>query len=65
MREGLTPKRCIKCGGNIYVERDLDGWYEKCLQCGYASELPSIVEVREKVSNGSPGQAERHPGSDN
>jgi len=58
MREGFVQKRCPRCGGNIYVEKDFCGWNEKCLQCGYTSELPSIVEVREKASKGNLGQAE-------
>jgi len=56
MREGFTQQRCPKCGGNIYLARDpYDGWYEKCLQCSRIWYLESVVEVREKVSQGSSG----------
>ena len=48
MRGGFTQKRCPKCGGNIFLDRDLYGWYEQCLQCSYTSDLDVIVEVREK-----------------
>ncbi|RLC63951.1 MAG: hypothetical protein DRI01_04280 [Chloroflexi bacterium] len=48
MREGFTQKRCPKCGGNIFLDRDLYGWYEQCLQCSYTSNLSVIVDVREK-----------------
>jgi tRNA(Ile2) C34 agmatinyltransferase TiaS len=57
MRAGFVNKRCPKCGGNVYIDKDFYGWYEKCLQCGYASDLQSLVEVREKVGKGSPDQA--------
>jgi len=56
MRVRFVNKRCLKCGGNVYVDKDFYGWYEKCLQCGYTSDLQSIVEIREKVGKGSPDQ---------
>ena len=34
MRTGIVQKRCSKCGGNIYLDKDLYGWYGQCLQCG-------------------------------
>ena len=58
MREGFSQKRCPKCGGNVYLDRDLYGWYEQCLQCGYTCDLKSIVEARGKVGKGNLGQAE-------
>lgn len=48
-RGGFVPERCPKCGGNVYLERDYYGWYEQCLQCGYARDLKSLVEVPEKT----------------
>jgi len=35
-------KGCPKCRGDLYVERDLSGWYEECLQCGYFRELAGV-----------------------
>jgi hypothetical protein len=35
-------KACSKCHGDVFVDRDLDGWYEQCLQCGYRRELQDI-----------------------
>jgi predicted nucleic-acid-binding Zn-ribbon protein len=58
MREGFVGKRCPKCGGNIYLDRDYYGWYEQCLQCSHTRYLETVVEVREKVSKGNLGQAE-------
>ena len=47
MRSGFVQKRCSKCGGNIYLDKDLYGWYEECLQCGFAYDLGGIVDARE------------------
>ena len=56
MKEGFTRKRCPKCGGNVYLDRDYYGWYEKCLQCAYTCDLESLVETGERVRKASPGQ---------
>jgi hypothetical protein len=42
-----TCPRCNK--GELFVDRDMYGWYECCLQCGYSrdlSELARPVEVK-------------------
>ena len=57
MKGGFTRKRCPKCGGNVYLDRDLRSWYEGCLQCGYTADLPDLVDVRRNVSKGTPEQA--------
>lgn len=31
-------KGCPKCRGDLCVHRDLDGWCEECLQCGYVGD---------------------------
>ena len=38
-------KSCPRCGGDISIDRELDGWCEQCLQCGYQRDIPSAVEV--------------------
>ena len=43
-------KGCPKCNGDIFLEKDFDGWYERCLQCGYNQDLETIVEVKEQPS---------------
>ena len=43
-------KGCPKCNGDIFLEKDIDGWYERCLQCGYNQDLETIVEVKEQPS---------------
>jgi len=44
MRKGLTQGRCPKCGGNLFLDRDLYGWYEQCLQCSYTGDLEAVIE---------------------
>jgi predicted nucleic acid-binding Zn-ribbon protein len=37
---------CPRCNGDLFIERDLDDWYEECLQCGYKKVLTVKLEVR-------------------
>jgi hypothetical protein len=32
-------KRCPRCHGNIFIDRDHDGWYMECLQCSYRRDI--------------------------
>ena len=41
-------KGCPRCGGDIFLERDEDRWYEQCLQCSYVHELKDIAEFYEQ-----------------
>jgi reverse gyrase len=50
MTEVFLRKYCPKCGGNIFLDRDCYGLYEKCLQCSYTRDLSDAVEVQEKVT---------------
>jgi len=49
MKGGFTQKHRSKCGGNIFLDRALYGWYDQCLQCSHTSYLDTIVDVREKA----------------
>ena len=44
-------KMCPRCGGDIFVDRDMDGWYEVCLQCSYRYDLESIAEYERQPSS--------------
>jgi len=46
------PKSCPRCGGDIFIDRDLDNWYEQCLQCSYRAELKTLDGFQEPVSTG-------------
>jgi hypothetical protein len=42
-KSGFVARKCLKCGGSVYLDRDQFGWYEQCLQCGFVSDLKDIV----------------------
>jgi hypothetical protein len=33
----------------VLIDRDLHGWYEQCLQCGYQRDLPKMDKARQQV----------------
>lgn len=42
-------KSCPRCGGDLFVERDLDkNWYEQCLQCAYRHEVANTEGLKEQ-----------------
>lgn len=42
-----TFKACPRCGGDCFIDRDRDGWYEQCLQCGHTLWLATLVHGNE------------------
>jgi ssDNA-binding Zn-finger/Zn-ribbon topoisomerase 1 len=44
-----TGGRCPKCGGNLYLDRDFNGWYEQCLQCAYIKDLAIVFQSRKRT----------------
>jgi hypothetical protein len=40
-------KSCLRCSGDIYIDKDFDGWYEHCLQCGYMRPVsePGAMQI--------------------
>ncbi len=39
-------KACARCNGDVYIDRDMDGWFEQCLQCSYRRELKDIKDFK-------------------
>ncbi len=39
----LKINGCPKCRGDVLVDKDEQGPYEECLQCGYLRVLESVV----------------------
>ena len=35
-------KSCPRCGGDLFMDRDTDGWFEECLQCGHRKEIREL-----------------------
>jgi len=48
------PKSCPRCHGDIFLDTDLDGWYEKCLQCSYERELKNLDEFKKQQETKKP-----------
>ena len=44
-------KGCPRCQGDIFIDRDLDGWHEQCLQCSYRHELKNLAEFEEATAH--------------
>jgi hypothetical protein len=43
----------------MFIDRDLDSWYEQCLQCSYRMELKPLPAIKEPVSAGGKGAKKR------
>ncbi len=55
-------KSCPKCKGDLFVERDLDGWAESCLQCGYTREVGYVRDLKSILEAGKqPVEEEKEP----
>jgi uncharacterized protein (DUF983 family) len=37
-------RKCPKCGGNLFLFNDFNGWYEQCLQCSRIRYLDVIYD---------------------
>ncbi len=41
-------KSCPRCRGDIFIEKDLNGWFEQCLQCSYRHEVRDAGDLNEQ-----------------
>ena len=41
-----NAKSCPRCRGDIFLDEDVGGRFEKCLQCGYEREIPRGLNVK-------------------
>ena len=39
-------KLCPRCGGDMFLSKDVYGYYEQCLQCSYIYELKNTTEFK-------------------
>jgi len=46
-------RRCPKCGGNLFIYNDYNGWYEQCLQCAFILYLDVFYEDKNKADTNS------------
>jgi len=42
-------KKYPRCGGDMFIDREIYGWYEKCLQCGHCGELRGLDESQQSL----------------
>jgi hypothetical protein len=47
MLNQIKYKGCKRCGGDLFLERDYEGFYVSCLQCGavYLRRVPEAVPM--------------------
>jgi hypothetical protein len=38
-------KSCPRCTGDLFIQRETDGWYEECLLCGYQRDVSGLISV--------------------
>lgn len=60
-----TGGHCPKCNGNLYLDRDFNGWYEQCLQCGYMRDLAVVYQKRVRKETAAGAMPEGRSGIDN
>ncbi len=51
---------CPRCGGDMFIDSDIDGWHAKCLQCSYRNELKTIVGTKEKADQTNKERSNAH-----
>ena len=44
MTSNPETRRCPRCGGNLFLDKDSRGWFVECLQCSYSRDLNSIKQ---------------------
>lgn len=45
-------KACPRCGSDMYIERDFDDVYQKCLMCSYRIDLEKVSVKKVPVGAG-------------
>jgi ribosomal protein L37AE/L43A len=50
-------KGCPKCRGDVYLDKDSNGWFEECLQCGHVQYLGSVSFVDKRAHARRNGEA--------
>ncbi len=53
-------KTCPRCHGDLFIDKDPDGWFEQCLQCGYRRGMKPLA-VEKPIEEDAPVPAEVRP----
>ena len=43
---------CKRCGGSLFLEYDIHGYFFECLQCGATHEQDGQLKLRDPVAEG-------------
>jgi DNA-directed RNA polymerase subunit M/transcription elongation factor TFIIS len=46
----IVLKRCPRCNGDLFIDRDQYGLFLQCLQCGYLQDLHMQFRGEEQTS---------------
>ena len=46
-------KACPRCGSDMYIEKDFDDVYQKCLMCSYRIDLEKVSVKKVPVAAGN------------
>ncbi len=49
-------KDCPRCGGDTFIDADIYGWYQQCLQCSYRcamKEMDAKGSIKKKSASGT------------
>ena len=38
-------KACPRCKGDTFIDRDIDGWVEHCILCGYSRDVSGPINI--------------------
>ncbi|HUT68855.1 MAG TPA: hypothetical protein VMW86_09975 [Dehalococcoidales bacterium] len=56
----LKIEGCPRCKkGAVGIDKDMYGWYEYCIQCGYIRDLPDVIEPASLKRRGETAKADR------
>ena len=47
-------KHCPKCGSGLFLDKEMDSWYEWCINCSYRNELAASIIVVPKIDTTTP-----------
>jgi ribosomal protein S27AE len=51
-------KDCPRCGGDTFIDKDMDGWYQQCLLCAYRRELKELNASKRPLEKVVAGEEE-------
>ena len=54
-----VQKHCPKCGGNLFLYNDYNGWYEQCLQCSFILYLDMVYKDGKRVDSGNTSETNK------